>query len=85
MKIHGIRQILDEMIYNITENAVKYNKENGNVTIWVGNTLEGPKVRVSDKESEFQKNIRIESLNDSTELIRAIRKNGVEQDLDCRS
>ena len=44
----GIRQILDEMIYNITENAVKYNKENGNVTIWVGNTLEGPKVRVSD-------------------------------------
>ena len=36
------------MIYNITENAVKYNKENGNVTIWVGNTLEGPKVRVSD-------------------------------------
>ena len=48
MKIHGIRQILDEMIYNITENAVKYNKENGNVTIWVGNTLEGPKVRVSD-------------------------------------
>ena len=31
------------MIYNITENAVKYNKENGNVTIWVGNTLEGPK------------------------------------------
>ena len=48
VKIHGIRQILDEMIYNITENAVKYNKENGNVTIWVGNTLEGPKVRVSD-------------------------------------
>ena len=48
VKIHGIRQILDEMIYNITENAVKYNKENGNVTIWVGNTLEGPKVCVSD-------------------------------------
>ena len=25
----GIRQILDEMIYNICENAIKYNKENG--------------------------------------------------------
>ena len=46
--IHGIRQILDEMIYNITENAVKYNKDNGNVSVWVGNTLDGAKVRVSD-------------------------------------
>ena len=34
----GIRQILDEMIYNICENAIKYNKENGKVNIWVGNT-----------------------------------------------
>ena len=25
----GIRQILDEMIYNICENAIKYNKEGG--------------------------------------------------------
>lgn len=46
--LHGIRQILDEMIYNITENAVKYNKDNGSVSVWVGNTLEGPKIRVSD-------------------------------------
>lgn len=44
----GIRQILDEMIYNICENAVKYNRPGGSVTIWVGNTLEGPKVSVSD-------------------------------------
>ena len=40
----GIRQILDEMIYNICENAIKYNKENGKVNIWVGNTLNGKKV-----------------------------------------
>ena len=26
---HGIRQILDEMVYNVCENAVKYNYENG--------------------------------------------------------
>ncbi len=44
----GIRQILDEMIYNVCENAVKYNNENGRVTVWVGNTLEGPKVTVTD-------------------------------------
>ena len=30
----GIRQILDEMIYNICENAIKYNKDNGKVNIW---------------------------------------------------
>ena len=44
----GIRQILDEMIYNVCENAVKYNNENGRVSVWVGNTLEGPRVTVTD-------------------------------------
>ena len=44
----GIRQILDEMIYNVCENAVKYNNENGRVSVWVGNTLDGPKITVSD-------------------------------------
>ena len=45
---HGIRQILDEMIYNITENAIKYNRDGGSVSVWVGNTLDGPKISVSD-------------------------------------
>ena len=44
----GIRQILDEMVYNVCENAVKYNNENGRVSVWVGNTLEGPRVTVTD-------------------------------------
>lgn len=44
----GIRQILDEMIYNVCENAVKYNNEGGRVSVWVGNTLDGPKISVSD-------------------------------------
>lgn len=44
----GIRQILDEMIYNICENAIKYNKEDGKLTVWVGNTLQGKKVCVTD-------------------------------------
>ena len=48
VKYFGIRQILDEMIYNVCENAVKYNVENGRVSVWVGNTLDGPKVTVSD-------------------------------------
>lgn len=45
---HGIRQILDEMIYNMIENAIKYNKDGGKVLIWAGNTLNGPKVSISD-------------------------------------
>ena len=44
----GIRQILDEMVYNICENAVKYNNDNGRVSVWVGSTLDGPKISVSD-------------------------------------
>lgn len=44
----GIRQILDEMIYNICENAIKYNKEGGTLSVWVGNTLQGKKVSVMD-------------------------------------
>ena len=44
----GVRQILDEMIYNICENAIKYNVDGGSVKIWVGNTLQGPKVMVED-------------------------------------
>ena len=44
----GIRQILDEMIYNICENAIKYNNEGGRVVVWCGKTLEGAKISVSD-------------------------------------
>lgn len=44
----GVRQVLDEMIYNICENAIKYNVVEGRVSVWVGNTLQGPKVSVAD-------------------------------------
>lgn len=44
----GVRRILDEMIYNICENAIKYNVSGGEVKIWVGNTLKGPKIVVQD-------------------------------------
>ena len=48
VKYTGIRQILDEMVYNVCENAIKYNNDGGRVTVWVGNTLEGPKISVAD-------------------------------------
>ena len=48
VKYTGIRQILDEMIYNITENALMYNNPGGKVSVWAGNTLQGKKVVVTD-------------------------------------
>lgn len=48
VKYTGIRQILDEMIYNITENAIKYNNPGGRVSVWAGSTLRGKKVVVTD-------------------------------------
>ena len=33
--IYGIRPVLDEMVYNLCENAVKYNRPGGRVTVTV--------------------------------------------------
>lgn len=44
----GVRQMLDEMIFNLCENAIKYNVPDGKVDLWVGDTPEGIKVIVED-------------------------------------
>lgn len=44
----GIRQILDEMIYNLCDNAIKYNHRGGEVSVWVGSTLQGKKLIITD-------------------------------------
>ena len=46
--VEGIPQILQEMIYNLCENAIKYNVENGKVFIWIGQTLNGKKMIIED-------------------------------------
>lgn len=45
---YGVRQMLDEMIFNLCENAIKYNVPEGKVLLWVGNTDQGVKVIVKD-------------------------------------
>ena len=40
--------MLDEMIFNLCENAIKYNRPEGKVSLWVGDTPEGIKVIVED-------------------------------------
>ena len=47
-EVLGVWQLLSEMVYNLCDNAVKYNKPGGSVTVTVGH-LEGcPFLRVSD-------------------------------------
>lgn len=45
---YGVRQMLDEMIFNLCENAIKYNIPEGKVFLWVGKTAQGVKVIVQD-------------------------------------
>ena len=47
-KIKGVRPVIQEMLYNISENAVKYNKENGSVIINVDSNGKNACVVVSD-------------------------------------
>ena len=46
--VQGVRRVLDEMIYNLCENAIKYNRTGGRVTLTVGQGAEGPEVTVAD-------------------------------------
>lgn len=39
-RVYGIRQILDEMIHNLLENAIKYNKQQGKVTLSIHTNTE---------------------------------------------
>lgn len=46
--ITGVKQILDEMIYNLCDNAIKYNKKNGKVEIIVKDYISNVSVTVKD-------------------------------------
>ena len=46
--INGVRQIVEEMIYNICDNAIKYNVENGSVNINIKQYIDGVELSVSD-------------------------------------
>jgi len=47
-RVSGVSRILEEMIYNLCDNAIKYNKENGNVTVTVEPCEKGTSLSVSD-------------------------------------
>ena len=48
VKIRGVRLILDEVIYNLCDNAVKYNRDNGSVIVRVRRDRRGIQLVVAD-------------------------------------
>ena len=46
--VSGVPQVLDEMIFNLCDNAVKYNRENGHVRVCVSTEHEHAVLRVED-------------------------------------
>lgn len=48
-QIFSVRQVVDDMLYNVVENAVKYNNEGGKV--WISWYNEGGKLSVSVKDT----------------------------------
>ena len=44
----GVPQIVEEVVYNLCDNAVAYNRQGGSVTVTVENTPQGARVAVAD-------------------------------------
>ncbi len=68
-KVKGVAQIIDEMVFNLCENAIKYNKENGYVKVTVGYACGHPQIEVkdngigipeADKERIFERFYRVD-------------------------
>ena len=48
VRMQGVRQLLHEIVYNLCENAIKYNVEGGSVTVTVGAEQEKALLRFKD-------------------------------------
>ena len=48
VKVHGVASVLEEMLYNLCDNAIKYNKPGGRVTVTVDYLGQDAQVQVED-------------------------------------
>lgn len=46
--IKGVKSLIEDLIYNLTENAIRYNKPGGTVTIDIGMSASATTLRVAD-------------------------------------
>ena len=46
--IQGLPRLLDELAYNLSDNAIRYNREGGRVDVWAGLVDGKPTMRVAD-------------------------------------
>lgn len=46
--VHGVPTILDEMVYNLCDNAIKYNRQSGQVIVSIYDIPHRPRVVVQD-------------------------------------
>ena len=74
MKMEAVRTLLEEAVYNVCDNAIKYNRNDGSVSIFLTQTAHEIQIVVKDTGVEFQRKIRIEFLRDFTEWIKVIPK-----------
>lgn len=47
-RVQGQPRLVDELIYNLVDNAIRYNRAGGSVRVWVGGEGGQPTVRVAD-------------------------------------
>ena len=64
-KVCGVRKILDEMIYNLCDNAIKYNKDNGYVDVIINGASitvkdTGIGIPVSEQSRVFERFYRVD-------------------------
>lgn len=48
VRVQGQPHLVDELIYNLVDNAIRYNRPGGSVNVWVGTDEGHPTVRVAD-------------------------------------
>ncbi len=48
LSVKGVRRLLGEMVYNLCDNAIKYNRPGGSVTVTVSSSGEGTLLKVAD-------------------------------------
>lgn len=46
--INGVQPVLEEMLFNLCDNAIKYNRKGGNVWVTISHSPEGPMLEVKD-------------------------------------